>query len=80
MFELSKPVYKPVSERVQFDDANDIVIIDGVRVDAHVLTSFTTPTPPGRWFRVIDRNEFNFISIETRNDPVVNVVEQGAST
>lgn len=70
----------PVSTRIQFDDANDIVIIDGVRVASHVLTSFTTPTPPGRWFRVIERNEFNIVSIETRCDLVQKQPEQGAPT
>lgn len=70
----------PVSTRIQFDDDNDIVIIDGVRVDSHVLTSFTTLTPPGRWFRVIERNEFNIISIETRCDLVQKAAEPGVPT
>lgn len=48
---------KPVSERIQFDDANNMVTIDGVRVDAHVLSTFTSVTPPGRWFRIAERTE-----------------------
>ena len=70
----------PVSQRIKFDDANDIVIIDGVRVSSGVLNAFITPTRPGSWFRVLSRNEFGVVTIETRADLVEKPAEQGAPT
>lgn len=58
----------PVSKRIAFDDDNDIVIIDGVRISSHVLTAITQPSAPGRWFRVAQRTEFDVVVIQARDD------------
>jgi len=62
---------KVPSQLVEFDDAADIVIIDGVRVSADVLRTFTRPTPAGIWFRIRERNEFGTVTIEQRRDEEV---------
>lgn len=56
----------PVSQRFDFDDENDVAIIDGVRVAAHVLSAFTNQSQPGHWFRVMSRNEYGVVTIETQ--------------
>ena len=43
----------PLSQSVTFDDERDIATVYGVMVSGEVLRSFTTPTPPGCWFRIV---------------------------
>lgn len=44
---------KPLSERVQLDDARDVMTIDGVQFSGELLAFFTTATKPGYWFRFL---------------------------
>ena len=41
-----------LSERIQIDDARDVVTIDGCNINSAGLDMFVRPTPPGVWFRV----------------------------
>ena len=56
-----------LSERVQFDDDQNIATIDGYRVSGVVFSEFTTVTPLGRWFRIISCDD-GVITIETKVD------------
>lgn len=56
-----------ISERIQFDDANDIAIIDGIKVDGAMFGAFTQVTAPGKWFRVRERDQ-GIVTIVVRHD------------
>ena len=56
-----------ISDRIVFDDANDIVLIDGHRVPSCVLDEFFTSTPVGRWFRIVNRDD-GVVTIETKQE------------
>ena len=56
-----------VSDRIVCDDENDIVLIDGHRVSARILNEFFTVSPPGRWFRIINRDD-GVVTIETKQE------------
>jgi hypothetical protein len=43
-----------LASRFKFDEANNIVEIDGARVSGELINAFTRPTPPGLWFRIIE--------------------------
>lgn len=44
--------HRKISERVQFDDNMNLVIVDGKKITAELLEAWTLPTPPAQWFRV----------------------------
>lgn len=58
----------PLSRRVQVDDDHGLVIIDGTRLSAELLLSFAEPSPPGRWYRVLSKNEFGTVLVQSRQD------------
>jgi hypothetical protein len=45
-----------LSEKVKFDDALQVVEIDGVPVSYDLLLALTQPSQPEHWFRVVARD------------------------
>jgi hypothetical protein len=43
----------PLSQRVSFDDHNEILIINGIGISGELLETISTSTPISRWFRII---------------------------
>lgn len=56
-----------LSERVRFGLDDKFLTIDGFKVSTNVLNEFTRVTPPGRWFRIINRED-GLITIEQKQE------------
>lgn len=59
---------KKISERIEFQDDRNIVVIDGVKVAGEVLEWFTKTTAEGYWYRV--EREGDSVRIWQRHDEV----------
>jgi hypothetical protein len=62
-----------LSENVTLDDERDIVTAYGVRIHGDLFRAIGTPTPDGRWFRVVSVED-GVATIEQRTD-LVQVVK-----
>lgn len=76
-----------LAEWIRFDDTNDVVIVDGVRIAAELLRTLTRPSRPGAWFRIAARRGA-VVEVEQRFDsataaehpyplPLMSVQEHG---
>ena len=50
--QLGPQQHGPLASRFEFDEAAEVISIDGVRVSAEFVGQFIKPSSPGRWFRV----------------------------
>lgn len=69
---------RPLSERVQIDDAKNLLIVDGLRFAAELFDGLSIVTPPGRLLRVISVDG-GVVTIQAFDgDDVVAVIARGA--
>lgn len=43
----------PLSKNIVIEDDKDILIAYGTKLSGELLRTLGTPTPPGRWFRIV---------------------------
>lgn len=55
----------PLAARFEFDEAEAIVLIDGLKVSAEFVDQWTSVTPEGHWFRVVSTDDGR-ITVERR--------------
>jgi hypothetical protein len=60
----------PLSENVTLDDQADIATVYGIRISGELLRTLGTPTPEGKWFRIV-KIEHETATVEQRTDLVV---------
>lgn len=56
-----------LADRIVADEAQGVFIIDGYRVSEAVISEFTRVTQPGRWFRIVSRED-GVITVETKQE------------
>lgn len=54
----------PLASRFVFDEAAEVVLVDGIKFTAEVFLAMSTPTPEGFWFRIIGADET--VTVERR--------------
>lgn len=58
----------PLASRFVFDEAQELVLIDGLAVSAEFVQQWTAVTPEGQWFRVVATDN-GHITVQRRDLP-----------
>ena len=57
----------PLASRFEFDEAREVVFVDGKAIAGAMFDGLASPTPSGTWFRVVNA-EGETVTVESRTE------------